>query len=97
VMWAVRRGLRRSGLMAEIGEDHLWHSISQAVREARRAHGIGPAPVSDAGEDAVEEHIVAPSPGASPDGAEPEWPGGRARLRFRAGDAGPRDSSEADG
>lgn len=97
VMWAVRRGLRRSGLMAEIGEDHLWHSISQAVREARRAHGIGPAPVSDAGEDAVEEHIAARSPGAGPDGAEPGWPGGRAGLRFRAGDAGPRDSGEADG
>ena len=98
VMWAVRRGLRRSGLMAEIGEDHLWHSISQAVREARRAHGIGPAAVADAGEDAAEEHIAARSPrSAGPDGAEPGWPSGRAGLRFRAGDASPRDPREADG
>jgi SulP family sulfate permease len=98
VMWAVRRGLRRSGLMAEIGEDHLWHSISQAVREARRAHGIGPAVAADAGEDAVEEHIAARSPGAAgPDGAEPGWPSARAGVRFRAGDARPRDSREADG
>jgi sulfate permease, SulP family len=98
VMWAVRRGLRRSGLMAEIGENHLWHSISQAVREARRAHGIEPAPAADAGEDAVEEHIAARGPGpAGPDGAESGWPGGRAGVRFRAGDARPRDSREAGG
>ena len=40
VMWPVRKALRRSGLIAELGEDHLWHSISQGVREARRAHGL---------------------------------------------------------
>ncbi|MGZ4615788.1 MAG: SulP family inorganic anion transporter [Actinomycetes bacterium] len=40
VMWPVRRALRRSGFMAELGEDHLWHSISQGVREARKAHGL---------------------------------------------------------
>ena len=40
VMSPVRRALKRSGLMAEIGEDHLWHSISQGVREARRTHGL---------------------------------------------------------
>jgi high affinity sulfate transporter 1 len=40
VMWPVRQALKRSGLMAEIGEDHLWHSISQGVREARQAHGL---------------------------------------------------------
>jgi anti-anti-sigma factor len=34
VMWPVRKVLRRSGLMAELGEDHLWHSIPQGVREA---------------------------------------------------------------
>ena len=44
VMWAVRQVLRRSGLMAELGEDHLWHSISQGVREARRAHGLNAPP-----------------------------------------------------
>ena len=40
VMWPVRQALRRSGLMADLGEDHLWHSISQGVREARRANGL---------------------------------------------------------
>ena len=40
VMWPVRKALRRSGLISELGEDHLWHSISQGVRQARRAHGL---------------------------------------------------------
>ena len=100
VMWAVRRGLRRSGLMAEIGEDHLWHSISQAVREARRAHGLeaAPAEASDAGGDVVDERIAARSPDdAGPDDAAGEWPSLRAGVRFRTGDASPGDSQEADG
>jgi sulfate permease, SulP family len=45
VMWAVRKTLRRSGTMARLGEDHLWHSISQGVREARRTHGLKHLPV----------------------------------------------------
>lgn len=60
VRFAVRTLLRRSGAMQVIGEDHVWHSISQGVRRARRDHGItapavagsedaGPIPVS--GED----------------------------------------------
>jgi MFS superfamily sulfate permease-like transporter len=97
VMWAVRRGLRRSGLMAEIGEDHLWHSITQAVREARRAHGLEPAPAADAGDDPVEEHIAARDPGAAgSDEGGPGWAVRRAGVRFRAGDARPRDSQGAD-
>ena len=66
VMWPVRKVLRRSGLMAELGEDHLWHSISQGVREARRAHGLErrPRPTSPTPtDDVAEEHIVARSPG----------------------------------
>lgn len=73
VMWPVRQVLRRSGLMADLGEDHLWHSISQGVREARGAHGLKhlPAGVGGAedvpdeellGEETAEEHIVARSP-----------------------------------
>jgi high affinity sulfate transporter 1 len=72
VMWPVRRLLRRSGLMDELGEDHLWHSISQGVRQARRAHGLkhlraraGSADVHTEellGEETVEEHIVARIP-----------------------------------
>jgi SulP family sulfate permease len=71
VMWPVRRLLRRSGLMDELGEDHLWHSISQGVRKARHAHGLKhlPAPTGAAdvpaeellGEETAEEHIVARS------------------------------------
>ena len=78
VMWPVRRALRRSGLMAELGEDHLWHSISQGVREARRVHGLLDLP-SHEGSPSVggdladqpleaddEEHIVARDPGPDP-------------------------------
>jgi high affinity sulfate transporter 1 len=84
VMWPVRMALRRSGFMAELGEDHLWHSISQGVREARGAHGLKHLPAQGGGvpgaedlpgeeflddesaEEAVEEHIVASSPGLVP-------------------------------
>jgi SulP family sulfate permease len=38
--YPVRTVLRRSGVMATIGEDHVWHSISQGVRRARKDHGI---------------------------------------------------------
>ncbi len=74
VMWPVRKALRLSGLAAELGNDHLWHSISQGVREARRVHGLLglPAhggPFDDEPLDADhEEHIVAREPGsASPE------------------------------
>lgn len=36
----VRRVLRNTGMREKLGEDHLWHSISQAVRAARRDHGL---------------------------------------------------------
>jgi MFS superfamily sulfate permease-like transporter len=49
VMSPVRRALKRSGLMQEIGEDHLWHSISQGVREARRTHGLAAYPAIPGG------------------------------------------------
>lgn len=51
VMWPVRKLLRRSGLMNELGEDHLWHSISQGVRKARRAHGLKHVPAACHGAD----------------------------------------------
>jgi sulfate permease, SulP family len=85
VMWPVRKVLRRSGLMAELGEDHLWHSISQGVREARRTHGLKhiPAtrPIAGAdevpgedlpGQEATEDHIAARSP--DPDRPQPHRP-----------------------
>jgi sulfate permease, SulP family len=49
VMSPVRQALKRSGLMEEIGENHLWHSISQGVREARAAHGLGEYPAIPGG------------------------------------------------
>lgn len=36
----VRLLLRRSGVMEELGEDHVWHTISQGVKQARLDHGI---------------------------------------------------------
>ena len=95
VMWPVRRLLRRSGLMDELGEDHLWHSISQGVREARHAHGLKhlPAPTGAAdvpaeemlGEETAEEHIVARSTAAP---VRRSGTGDSARLKpHRAGPA----------
>lgn len=40
IMFPVRVVLRRCGFIAELGEDHLWHSISQGVRAARIEHGL---------------------------------------------------------
>ena len=31
---------RRAGFVAKIGEDHMWHSISQGVRQARLHYGL---------------------------------------------------------
>jgi hypothetical protein len=35
----VRRVLRRSGFEEQLGPGHMWHSISQGVREAKAARG----------------------------------------------------------
>jgi sulfate permease, SulP family len=40
VMFPVRKLLRRSGAMAVIGEDHVWHNIPTAVKRARETYGI---------------------------------------------------------
>jgi anti-anti-sigma factor len=73
VMWPVRKALRSSGLAADLGEDHLWHSISQGVRQARRVHGLlglpaqdGTAPEDEPLDADHEEHIVARHPGPAP-------------------------------
>ena len=66
--WPVRTVLARSGLRAQLGEDHLWHGISQAVRVARRRHGIArpehpeaePVLVDEAEDvEVVEDEVVA--------------------------------------
>lgn len=78
VMRPVRAALRRTGFLARLGEDHLWHSISQGVREARRTHGLRDLPAHDGrppsdedfAEDALdaerEEHIAARDPETDP-------------------------------
>ncbi len=42
VRFRVRAVLRRTGVRERIGEDHIWHSISQGVRAARDQHGLRP-------------------------------------------------------
>ncbi len=39
VIHPVSKVLERSGLLDELGDEHIWHSISQCVRAARRASG----------------------------------------------------------
>lgn len=80
VMWPVRKALRSSGLVTELGDDHLWHSISQGVRQARRLHALLDLPAHDGSpppdgaladepldaDGDGEEHIVARDPGPAP-------------------------------
>jgi len=40
VRFRVRGVLRRTGVRERIGENHIWHSISQGVRAARDQHGL---------------------------------------------------------
>ena len=58
VMYPVRLVLRHAGFVAKIGEDHMWHSISQGVREARIHYGLkeGVAEAGGGYESAAEEH-----------------------------------------
>ena len=58
VMYPVRMVLRRAGFVAQIGEDHMWHSISQGVRQARIHYGLkeGTADVGGGYDSAAEEH-----------------------------------------
>ncbi|HEX6888534.1 MAG TPA: SulP family inorganic anion transporter [Candidatus Nanopelagicales bacterium] len=58
VMFPVRQVLRNAGIVARIGEDHMWHSISQGVRESRIHHGLkeGVAEESGGYETPAEEH-----------------------------------------
>lgn len=37
VFYSARRVLHRSGFMMELGQDHMWHSISAGVRAARKS------------------------------------------------------------
>ncbi len=41
VMFRARVVLKRSGLREEIGDHHMWRTISQAVKRATKDHGLG--------------------------------------------------------
>jgi hypothetical protein len=58
VMYPVRVILRRAGFVAKIGEDHMWHTISQGVREARIHYGLKEGVVDASGgyDSPAEEH-----------------------------------------
>ena len=58
VMYPVRVILRRAGFVAKIGEDHMWHTISQGTREARIHYGLKEGVVDAAGgyDSEAEEH-----------------------------------------
>jgi sulfate permease, SulP family len=62
VRWPVRTVLRHHGLRAELGEDHIWHSISQGIREARRQHQIPSAEPHVAEVASTEEDVVVATP-----------------------------------
>jgi sulfate permease, SulP family len=80
VRWPVRTVLRHHGLRAELGEDHIWHSISQGIREARRQHEIPSAEPEVPEVATADEDLVVASPADGQDGgrrdgrrpAEPE-------------------------
>ena len=48
VRFRVRSVLKRTGVRERLGEDHLWHSVSQGVRSAREDHGLKPVRVPGA-------------------------------------------------
>lgn len=59
VMHLARTVLRRTGILDTLGPDHMWRSISQGVRAARRAEGIVWPPEPEEPGVEPEEHIVA--------------------------------------
>ncbi|MDJ0771730.1 MAG: sulfate permease, partial [Ilumatobacter sp.] len=58
VIHPVSAVLERSGFLATLGDEHIWHSISQCVRAARRATGLkggGDTIVRDADDDEMAD------------------------------------------
>ncbi len=74
VMYPVRIILRHAGFVAKIGEDHMWHSISQGVREARIHYGLKGGVVDAVGgyDTAAEEHEERIVPRYFEDSEDPE-------------------------
>src|SRR4051794_4090934 len=80
VMWPVRKLLRRSGLMDRLGEDHVSHSISQGVRDARRTHRLKRLPPNSGvdGEDDPTAGGLSLAVAGGPNAAPHPGPGGPA-------------------
>ncbi len=53
--------LERAGVTEELGADHVWHSISAAVKEAKVIAGEPMEAEDETGEDEPEEHIASRS------------------------------------
>lgn len=69
VRFRVRKVLRATGLRQRIGEDHIWHSISQGVRAARKQHGLKGSKAKTAAlalVPAVEAEVEADTEAAAP-------------------------------
>ncbi len=78
VITRVARVLERAGFLEQLGDDQIWHSISQAVRAARRATGLKvdkPEPAEPYADEPVtpEPEVVEPEV-PEPYADEPETP-----------------------
>jgi len=57
VRYPVRLLLRRAGVMEALGEDHVWHTISQGVKQARKDHRIKGSPTPSEGYDPDRPYV----------------------------------------
>ena len=74
VMRPARIVLERTGVIASLGPEHIWHNIAQAVKQAKRVARLG---VGEAEEPAIEidhEHIAADADTGTDDADEPGGP-----------------------
>jgi sulfate permease, SulP family len=60
VLFQARVVLKRSGLRDEIGDDHLWRTISQGVKRAKKDHRLGnrARPDAEMEGDGAQERVV---------------------------------------
>ncbi len=74
VIHPVSSVLDRSGFLQTLGDEHIWHSISQCVRAARRATGLKAAEADDVEADEADATDREPDqiPDVGPDDVETE-------------------------
>jgi SulP family sulfate permease len=84
VLHPVQSVLLRAGFLAQLGDGHVWHSISQAVRAARRDTGLKPGSGSTGAEGAdaapAADGVGADGAGATKAQMDGSGAGGRAML-----------------